>query len=249
MKRIIPIFAVSAFLLLCIGSAIAQDDLANKPITIHLKNRSFECVVWTLFRQDIPIGLEESASEKNYDDLNYNLNVPEPGEFAQVPDESLRGFNSKSKRKFTLDFDNAVLTEVLDKFVEQMEGYTWKINDGVVNIFPKSRREAIFEKLLETKISEFRISKGDSFGSMQLEIYVLPEIQDFLIKQSSGVSDTRFDLGHLDRVFKSELVFRDLTLKELLNRITKVKRGGWVVRRDMLSKQKDGEPKLLEILL
>ena len=72
--------------------------------------------------------------------------------------------------RFTLDFVDAPLHEVLDSIVAQMDDYTWKIKDDVVNIFPTRRRDPQIEKLLRMPVSKFYFAAGDTGGDTQAHI-------------------------------------------------------------------------------
>ncbi len=134
--------------------------------------------------------------------------------------------------------------------VKQMENYDWEINNDVVNIFPIRGRDQRLKKLLDLKVSDFAVGTGEKIESIQIKLMLFtPEFNTFFVENNleavCGRSAT--DTMGLDRILPDGMRFSNLTFKELLNAITKAKRGGWILR---IKKQKDKpEKEFVEIFI
>ena len=62
-------------------------------------------------------------------------------------------------RRIVLQMNGATLRDVLNSLVSQNPLYTWDIEDGVINVYPRGNREPLLRALLEAKIETFRITK------------------------------------------------------------------------------------------
>ena len=122
----------------------------------------------------------------------------------------------------------------MNQIVEQMENYDWKIVDEVVNIYPVKGRDERFEKLLEVNIENFTFDKRLGVGWFKSKMNQLPDLQPFLQKNNLYMSAwSNASYADINRIMDldEDLKFSNLTLKELLNKITKIKRGGWMLRK------------------
>ena len=64
-------------------------------------------------------------------------------------------------KRFKIQIEHGMLTEVLEAIVLQDPVYTWRIRDGVVNIFPQECcRDPLLKELLNTEIEKFSIKRG-----------------------------------------------------------------------------------------
>lgn len=132
-----------------------------------------------------------------------------------------------SQHKLTVDFKDARLEEVIDGIVKQMQNYDWEINDDVVNIYPKRGRDARLKKLLDTGVRVFAVGMGDNVGSIQPYLMLfLPEFRAFLAENNLEFETARPGSSFENRILPEGMSFTDMTFKELLNAITKSKRGG-----------------------
>jgi hypothetical protein len=137
--------------------------------------------------------------------------------------------------------ENKRLKEVFDAIVRQMEYYDWEINKDVVNIFPKKGRDQRLKKLLETNISSFKFEQGETIWQITKKIKELPEIGRFLNENNFYFSGERSGLVSIletqyGKKIDVEMNFSNITFKELLNKITKIKRGGWIIKNHGFSK-------------
>jgi hypothetical protein len=221
----------SLFILLSLFGVInisAQADSRDKNVTVHFHKDSLSNVLYFLMnRCDIAFGLEYSRLDAGHYDYEFepNLYHPFPHHLRDEPPIA----SPVGTHPIILDFDNARLEDVVDSLVKQMKNYQWHIDDGVVNIFPAEGRDDRIVKLLALAIPKFSIKKPLFVASIRSKLMKLPELENpltdtriFVIK---GEGD--FVLSELSK----EIELTDVTLKQLLNRATRIKRGGWVIRQ------------------
>lgn len=252
------IFSIVAFICtIGMDKTYAQDrsdDFKEKRITIQLKKSPLYSVFAELmYAYDIPIGFEESSLDKGHDDYYFQTLVPSKDKKNDLPIEPhTDGVSLRTKTHFiTLDFKDARLQDVLDEIVKQMQYYDWTITDDVVNIFPIKGRDPKCEKLLNIRVREFRVSKDKDFGMIQETlVLVLPEFRAFLAQNNLHAESDRYVPSYGNLPLPMELRFSDLTFKELLNGITKLKRGGWILRTGDKNKKKENKGKeVIEVLI
>lgn len=249
LMKIAPVLS-RILVILLIGGGLAsfsigqETPLKDRRLSISMQNQPVGIVFrYLIGNYDIPIGFEESSLDTEHGDYNFETNHP----FAAVEKRysadgkssvTLRGITTfePAERRLTLNFDEAKLGVVLNAIVEQMKYYQWEINDGVVNISPKEGRDELFKTLLSTNIETFAVGRDQSVRDITTGIIALPEIKKFLTdhhlyfdgKRGGSKRDTK---AQYDRPLPLEISFSNLTFRELLNRATLIKRGGWIVRR------------------
>jgi hypothetical protein len=136
------------------------------------------------------------------------------------------------RRKINLELPQTTLKEFLDAVVAKDPKYTWKLEGGVIHVWPVTDRDVLIATLLDTKISHFGVADGPTRYRIHYDILNLPEIQTKLIV--ADVAPMIFlNFASMDKLEK-DVVFEesDLTLRELLDRLaqkTKIRR--WVIRR------------------
>jgi hypothetical protein len=226
-------------------------NLKDKRITLKTEKIPFGRVLGYLMEfYDVPIGFVESILDRNTAEFRFSANSPG---VAQYPLENVDGVfkipaNSGFKpplHPVTLNAENERLEDVLNKIVKQIENYKWKINDGVVNIYPIKGRDDRFEKLLDLKINRFVFEKGTPVWAITTNIKSLPEFSAFMTKNNLRFTGGRSGpSGALQQMYGRKvdegMDFSNLTFRELLNKITKIKRGGWILKWRFISK-KTGE--------
>jgi hypothetical protein len=241
-------FCRSVVLVLVIsGLGISQErqlDLKNRRITIKMETQPLGNVFKYLMENyDIPIGFEESTLDRGRPDFKFYANLPgQPQNKSQSDDGvgftwTYKGRIFKAKKyPITLDAENERLEEVFDKIVGQMENYKWEINDGVVNIFPAKGRDERFKKLMGMNVQRFTLEKGKTVEDITTNLLSLPELVRFLegnkliflgVRNGTSTDVLKAQYG---RPIDVRIVFSNMTFRDLLNRITKIKRGGWVLR-------------------
>jgi hypothetical protein len=156
----------------------------------------------------------------------------------------------KNRHLISLNFKDARLEDVLNELVKQMQNYDWTVNDGVVNIFPIKGRDLRFEKLLELKIRTFSVPKGEEFATIQpMIVFNLPEFKAFLAENNLNSESDRRIPKYADLPLPVELRFSNLPFRKLLNEITRLKRGGWILRADKRKKSENNGKEVIEILI
>ncbi len=255
-KQIAVILAVF-FAVVAIGpyNGLAQGSesaINDKRITIQMTDKPlFDVFAHLIWKYDIAIGLEESSLDSNHDDYDFPINIPFDEVNMPMADgrkRTLSGLRSTAKGNLiTLHFENARFQDVMNSIVKQMRNYDWEINDDVVNIFPVRGRNPIFMKLLNRKVSEFAVWKGAEVGTLRTLIFYLPEFKSFLeenkVNYDAELVAPWFDTRPLPQGMK----FADLEFKQLLNRIAKTKRGGWILKINK-HKKIEGE-EIIDILI
>jgi hypothetical protein len=232
--------------------------LKDKRITLKTEKIPFGRVLGYLMEfYDIPIGFEQSILDRNTAEFRFSANSPG---VVQYPLENIDGVfkipaNSGFKpplHPVTLNAENERLEDVLNKIIKQIENYKWEINDGVVNIYPIKGRDDRFEKLLELKINRFVLEKGKPIWEITTNIKSLPEFSAFTTKNNLRFNGARSGpVGALQEMYGRKIdegmEFSNLTFRELLNEITKIKRGGWILRWQGISNQRQANSPRLSL--
>jgi len=218
-----------------------QSFLKDRRINLSLDKAPlgmvFECLMIDF---DVPIGFEESINDRNHDDFSFDPNAPQYVKRTIQTPQGLRYPSSvivyqPKNHWFNIHADNEPLSNVLDMLVKQMGDYKWEINDDVVNIFPVSGRDEKFKLLLDLKISKFEMSRPFFLIKIRDKIVKLPELTQFLAANDLRMTLYRSgDTDNLIREASSELNFSNVSLRDLLNGIAKIKRGGWILKESDL---------------
>ena len=196
--------ALLAFIVVPEASAFNELDLLTRQIKpTAIKGESIDQVLDLLASEyDIPVGIE-------------------------LGDEKRTPY-----RKINLDLPVTNLKEFLDSLVAKDSRYTWKLEGGVIHIWPVSGRDILLATLLDEKISHFSIIGEASRNRIYSDIMDLPEIRSKLI--IAGVEPLTFlGPGSWAKLGK-ETFFNEsnLTLRELLDRIVlKTEIRQWVISR------------------
>jgi len=135
-------------------------------------------------------------------------------------------------RKINLDLEETNLKDFLDSVIEKDPRYTWKLEGGVIHVWPVSGRDPLLATLLDEKISHFSIIGAASRYQIYNDIMDLPEIRSKLV--IAGVEPMIFlASGSMTKLAKETLVNEsNLTLRELLDRIVlKTEIRQWVLSR------------------
>jgi hypothetical protein len=225
----------------CYGQRIAN-ELKDKRITIKMDHQPLGKVFRTLIvKYNIAIGFEESTLDKDHNDYEFEVNLPYTAKSrSTAPNSGLRVsvrtellFDVK-QNWISVNLENAKLEDVFDVIVRQMKNYKWTLNGNVVNIFPTRGRDKRYEELLNLHVKDFSFKKDDPVGLIRTDILSLPEIKNFLNERNINVSLLRPDPENLMRPMPSDAKFSDLTFRDLLNEITNVKRGGWILKSNKI---------------
>lgn len=136
------------------------------------------------------------------------------------------------RRGIDLNVPETNVKDFLDTVVAKDPRYTWKLEGGVVHVWPKTERDTLVTTLLDTKISHFTFAGGVSRYHIQNEIMNLPEISSLL--DFAGVSPLIFISFANQAKLEKGTVFDEsnVTLRELLDKLvlkTEIKQ--WVIMR------------------
>jgi hypothetical protein len=214
-----------------------NDELRDKRITITMKNKPlFDVFRYLINDYDIAIGFEQS----NLDDANeyyiFETNIPFEGGEYRTPDGRpivYAGNRPIVKDHFiTIEYQNARLEDVMNDVVAQMKNYTWRVDNEVINIFPQKGREPKFAQLMDMKINKFLAPKDMQVGYLEaLIVLELPEFKTFVAENGLYTESWQNATRYLNRPLPESMSFSNLTFRELLNGITRSKRGGWILKR------------------
>jgi hypothetical protein len=121
--------------------------------------------------------------------------------------------------KISVKLKPTKLRTVLDTLVEKDPRYTWKLEDGVVHVFPVSERDALIDSLLDTRISYFGYSEEMRRHGIYKSIWDVPEIASQLIV--ADVYPLQLFMGPVRRNegMGLRLDERNITLRALLDKI------------------------------
>lgn len=259
MKKLI-IFSV--IFLIVPNMAFGQQEevnLVDKKITIKIEKKPLgEVFKYLMKNYDILIGFEGSNSDMGHPDYAFETNLSktettelksQDGLKAKITAENV--FLARN-HLITVIAENKRLKEVFDTIVQQMKYYDWEIKEDVVNIFPKKGRDLRLKKLLETNISSFKFEIGETIWQITTKIKELPEIKKFANENNFYFSGERTGLvsileSQYGKKIDVEMDFSNITFKELLNKITKIKRGGWIIENHGFSKTVQKEYIVIDI--
>lgn len=244
----------------CVFGQEKVSELKDKKITIKMEKQPLGKIFRELIEKyDVAIGFEESTFDREHDDYDFTTNLPPVREQRtvktnvgtnkeiQVSITVDRIWNIK-QHWFTVNAENEKLEDVLNTVVGQMKNYKWEINDDVVNIFPAQGRDERYKKLLELNVQNFTLKKDWQIFFIRTKLFKLPEFQKFLDENKLFTYDYRsVFLGDIYRKLDVDLNFSNLTFKELLNKITKIKRGGWILKQNNNTDAKEKEYIEIEI--
>jgi hypothetical protein len=229
-----------------------SSQLSNRRITIEMDSRPlYDVLIKLIYVYDVPVGFEESTLDSGHDDYFFQTNIPPQGERLKYLKEPQYHWNLSIKSHLiSLNYKNQPLSVVLDDLVRQMENYSWKIEDDVVNIFPKNGRNPLFAKLLSLQIDEFQVGKGAKVGAIQPAlVFNSPGLSSFLKANGLFIESFISSPRYLDRPLPVELSFSNISFKKLLNGITRAKRGGWIIRSDKRKAPENHDKDIIEIII
>ena len=124
---------------------------------------------------------------------------------------------------YRIDFQKGTLTDLLTQFLAEHKEYAWKIENGVVSVFPKDEyRDPLLEKLLSTKVSSFSVREKTDVSSFGNRLFSAPEVKRIL--EQNGMT---YDTGYLGGFYIQQLGQRfsfevsNIELKSILDKVIK----------------------------
>jgi hypothetical protein len=208
----------------------------------QLKNHILFCIATLMFLASAQISFGHSPEKDLLEQPVRMLNVNAENIFSALSEIVSKckvpiGFESALEGNENLEVHINIrkgsLRDVLDAIVEQDYRYEWKLTDGVINIYPKVRRDDFLRDLLNTQVHQFNIMKGTSRFSIRVGITDLPEIKAKL--EDKKISRDIAAWTNADYVEASPgfiLSMSDATVREILNQIIKTSEAKfWALRR------------------
>ncbi len=214
--RIIPLL----FLALFLSHAFQSESVANK-MQESLVNRSLGNVNFK--QSNVPLLLSEIA---------YKYNIPIGIEVS--PDDDLL-----KDRNIIVQINGGTLKDVLDTIIKQNSLYSWDIEDGVVNVFPRSNREPLLTAILEAQIESFSIEKKTGRFKFREELTERPEVKNILDAYGVTADNQVYIMRDVMPLGKSfSLNVSNMKVKLILNRVIKESETKcWIINRDGDRKQ------------
>lgn len=160
------------------------------------------------------VRIEEQSIESLFTALSLSYNIPIGLEIASNDDEFAT---------YALDLKKGTLTDLLTQFARQHNQYTWKIKDGVVNIFPKQNyRDFVLDELLTVQISKFSVRENSSCFTLEESLTNTVEVRKILQTYGlarSGLNFSGVYFPQVGRHFKLDV--SDMPVKTILNKVIK----------------------------
>ncbi|MEP6849838.1 MAG: hypothetical protein ABI999_13360 [Acidobacteriota bacterium] len=235
--RLLASILVIVFLSL-VPRASGQEQLTclkDTKVSLKVDHQPLATVLRKLmFEYDISVGFEESILDRDHDDYSFETN----GRFRPQSYTS-SGLMFKTdihpvvnvKNNFiSIDVKDAKLDAVLDTIVSQMRNYAWRVDSGVVDIYPTASRDPNFERLLNLKIEQFRFANGMHVAVIRTKLFELPEVSSYLSENKIRYRDFTNGMTDYKSLQQVRMDFENLTLLELLNNIARTNHGGWILK-------------------
>lgn len=158
------------------------------------------------------IDMEVESIGQLFSDLSLRYEIPIGLEIAANDNDTLIHH---------LNFKGGTVAELLTQFVAQHEEYTWEMNDGVVNVFPKDKyRDPILQELLGVKIRNFSIRENTTCQALERTLIETSEIRNLmsatgLIHAESNL--TGFYIPQVGQHFRLQV--SDTSVRSILNKV------------------------------
>ena len=114
---------------------------------------------------------------------------------------------------------NSTLREVLDSIVSANRLFTWRAENGVINLIPTTG----LPPLLETRVNEFRMDKVASTQSALSALLALPEVKNRIaeLRLSEGLNLMVVPTASVPDQHRFDVHCKDVTLRDALNAIAR----------------------------
>ena len=137
-------------------------------------------------------------------------------------------------RHMKLQIQKQTVRTALDSIVKQNPLYSWRIMNGVVNVFPTdANRDHLIRAVLETKLERFAIQRGMSRFTLRQAVTSMPEVNSVLARENVHSENQSFMSRDFDPLGSSfSLEVSNVSVIELLNRVIRDSQTNyWVVVR------------------
>jgi hypothetical protein len=213
------------------GNARSEEGaLSDKLVTIECNQQPLHVALDRLMNvYDVPIGFVQSPKDYDHSDYRFGTEI----RYVRSHEEARKdngGVPYVTGHFISVNYRNARLETVLDDIVGQMQNYKWDIENDVVVIMPSDDLDPRIEELLGTKVASFQLPADAPIYDVRQTLVTLPDSLAWLNKNQL-LFDPGTWVAFTRRKLPNEMNFSDLTFRELLNTITKVKRGGWQIGR------------------
>lgn len=195
-------FCVLAIVLIACNRSFAQTNTVTSQ-NVNLAQRQLENV-----------HIEEDNIGNLLSQFSFAYDIPIGLEIAH---------NSDELAVYRIHFKKGSLSNLLTQFVAEHKQYVWKIENGVVSVFPNENyRDPILRELLTTNISSFSVKEKTSTKGFGEAVASTPEIKRIL--ELHGVTCDVGYLGgfciqQLGQEFTLDLL--NMQLKSILDQVIK----------------------------
>ena len=158
--------------------------------------------------------IEEESLAQFFSHLSFAYNIPIGLEI---------GLGGDEQSVYRIELKKGTLADLLTQFVAEHKAYTWKIENGVVSVFPKDAyRDPVLRQLLATQIRSFSITEETDVWSFGKQLLSVPEVKRIL--ERYGMTGDPGYLGgfyiqQLGRKFSFEV--SNVQLKAILDKVIK----------------------------
>lgn len=173
------------------------------------------------------VKIETQGVRSLFSELSFTYDIPIGLEVAA---------NETESAWFYVDFKKGTLAELLIQFVGQHTQYTWAIEDGVVNVFPRpGYRDLMSKEILAVRIEKFLVKEKTSCWDFVASVLDKPETKAILDANDTTYtrpSPSGFYIPQLGSNFTLDVA--DLTLRSILNKTIRESPTAkfWVVTRN-----------------
>jgi hypothetical protein len=208
-------------------------DLAQMPLeNIQIEADSVEELAARIaFACNVPVGLEVAQDEVKGDLTDRTdelLRLPAGLGIAQVEDVGAAAYQLSLKK--------GKLSELLTQFVKEHGRYDWRIEGGVVSIFPKDdHRDPLLRELLATEVRNFSVKEKTDCQSFAQSLLNTPEIRKTLEGYALTYDTGRSGGFYIQQLGQSfSLNVSNAPLKAILDKVVKESpvAKSWVIKRD-----------------
>lgn len=159
--------------------------------------------------------------------LSFAYNVPIGLEVAQDEDLSAT---------YRLDSRKGKLSDLLTQFVAEHDRYAWRIDGGIVSVFPKDdHRDPLLRALLATEINNFSVKEKTTCVTFAQSLLNTPEVRKTLEGYGLTFDTGRFGGFYIQQLGQRfSLNFSEAPLKSILDKVIKESPAArfWVIGRD-----------------
>lgn len=205
-----------------------EGKIRDKLVTIECNRQPLHVALDRLMNvYDVPIGFVQSPKDYSHMDYYFGTEIRYVRSLEEVRKDNA-GEPYVTGHFISVSYRNARLETVLDNIVGQMQNYRWYIENGVVVIMPSDDVDPRIEELLDIKVGSFKYTADTPIYNLRQTLVTLPEISAWLNKNKLMFEPGTW-VAFTRRKLPDEMNFANVTFRELLNMITKIKRGGWLI--------------------